>query len=134
MVDCEALKALRKERDELRDDRDRWRICSSEWVAKATKLEVERNSSARALAEERGAVELVASQAAESEACDKLDEARKTIQALRQKLADAYNQRDACKVAACLFPFKRTECESDMRQLQQTRSLRSAKPTKGERP
>ena len=51
MVDCEALNALRKERDELRDDRDRWRICSSEWVAKATKLEAERNSSARALKE-----------------------------------------------------------------------------------
>ena len=44
MVDCEALNALRKERDELRDDRDRWRICSSEWVAKATKLEAERDS------------------------------------------------------------------------------------------
>ena len=127
MVDCEALKALRKERDELRDDRDRWRICSSEWVAKATKLEVERNSSARALA-------LVASQTAESEAYDKLAEARKTIKSLRKKLVDAYNQRDeARKVAACPFPFKRFECESDVRQLQQTRSLRSAKPTKGER-
>ena len=47
MVDCEALKALRKERDELRDDRDRWRICSSEWVAKATKLEAERDAAKR---------------------------------------------------------------------------------------
>ena len=133
MVDCEALNALRKERDELRDDRDRWRICSSEWVAKATKLEVERNSSARALAEERGAVELVASQTAESEAYDKLAEARKTIKWLRKKLVAAYNQRDeARKVAECPFPFKRrTECESDVRQLQQTRSLRSATP-KGE--
>ena len=74
--------------------------------------------------------ELVASQAAESEACDKLDEARKTIQALRQKLADAYNQRDEARKYGCPFPFKRrTECESDVRQLQQTRSLRSAKPT-----
>ena len=80
--------------------------------------------------------ELVASQTAESEACDKLTEARKTIKSLRKKLADAYNQRDeARKVAECPFPFKRrTECESDVRQLQQTRSLRSARPTKGERP
>ena len=86
-------------------------------------------------AEARCAAEVVASQTAEAEAYAKLDEARKTIQALRQKLADAYNQRDeARKVAACPFPFKRTECESDVRQLQQTRSLRSAKPTKGERP
>ena len=56
-----------------------------------------------------------------------------TIKSLRQKLADAYNQRDeARKVAECPFPFKRrTECESDVRQLQQTRSLRSATP-KGE--
>ena len=125
MVDCEALNALRKERDELRDDRDRWRICSSEWVAKATKLEVERNSSARALA-------LVASQTTESEACDLLAEARKKIKSLRQLLADAYYQRDEARKYGCPFPFKRrTECESDVRQLQQTRSLRSATP-KGE--
>ena len=79
--------------------------------------------------------ELVASQTAESEACDKLTEARKTIKSLRKKLADAYNQRDEeRRVAECPFPFKRrTECEVDLRQLQQTRSLRSARPTKGER-
>ena len=80
--------------------------------------------------------ELVASQTAESEAYDKLAEARKTIKSLRKKLVAAYNQRDeARKVAECPFPFKRrTECEVDLRQLQQTRSLRSARSTKGERP
>ena len=84
-------------------------------------------------AEARCAAEVVASQTAEAEAYAKLDEARKTSKSLRQKLADAYNQRDeARKVAACPFPFKRrTECEVDLRQLQQTRSLRSATP-KGE--